>query len=69
MDSIAVGDLLSHTTHDQLGAPLSASRLLTPSIELDAFLRVIAAACDRAPANISLAFVSEWMCVENLQAL
>ena len=41
MDLIAVGDLPSHTTHDQLGALLSASRLLTSSIELDALLRVI----------------------------
>ena len=36
-----MGDLPSHTTHDQLGALLSASRLLTSSIELDALLRVI----------------------------
>ena len=36
-----MSDLPSHTTHDQLGALLSASRLLTSSIELDALLRVI----------------------------
>ena len=36
-----MGDLPSHTTHDQLGALLSASRLLTSSIELDALLQVI----------------------------
>ena len=41
MDTIAVGDLPSHTTHDQLGALLSASRLLTSSIELEALLRII----------------------------
>lgn len=41
MDYVAVSDLPSHTTHDQLGALLSASRLLTSSIELDALLRVI----------------------------
>ena len=38
---MTVGDLPSHTTRDQLGALLSASRLLTSSIELDALLRVI----------------------------
>ena len=36
-----MSDLPSHTTHDQLGALLSASRLLTSSIELDALLRVM----------------------------
>ena len=41
MDNVAVSDLPSHTTHDQLDALLSASRLLTSSIELEALLRVI----------------------------
>ena len=41
MGDVAVSDLPSHTMHDQLGALLSASRLLTSSIELDALLRVI----------------------------
>ena len=41
MDYVAVSDMPSRTTHDQLGALLSASRLLTSSIELDALLRVI----------------------------
>lgn len=38
---MAVGGLSPHTTPDQMGALLSASRLLTSSIELDALLRVI----------------------------
>ena len=41
MGYVAVSDLPSHTSHDQLGAFLSASRLLTSSIELDALIRVI----------------------------
>ena len=41
MDYVAVSDMPSRTTHDQLGALLSASRLLTSSIELDTLLRVI----------------------------
>ena len=41
MNDVAVSDLPSHTTHNKLEALLPASRLLTPSIELDALLRVI----------------------------
>jgi hypothetical protein len=41
VDYVAVSDLPSHTTHNKLDDLLSASRLLTSSIELDALFRMI----------------------------